>query len=182
MLTAIQTPYKGYRFRSRTEARWAVFLDVQGIKYDYEHEGYEFDGYRYLPDFWIASWNVFLEIKGRLPADEEMPRYVAFAQQAQKSLLILYGSPSEVDHRIAWCSVDRLEALDLQFAWCKAEQCEQMFIANKTWGGQAIEPLTEHDCWKYALEYNEWPVVDSCAREAFKAATSARFEFGESGI
>ena len=28
----IETQYHGYRFRSRLEARWAVFFDVMGIK------------------------------------------------------------------------------------------------------------------------------------------------------
>jgi hypothetical protein len=32
---------------------------------------------------------------------------------------------------------------------------------------------------KYLFEYHQWPTVDSIAQEAFNAATSARFEFGE---
>ena len=30
MIKAIPTEYKGYRFRSRLEARWAVFFDACG--------------------------------------------------------------------------------------------------------------------------------------------------------
>jgi hypothetical protein len=54
MIKAIETSYKGYRFRSRTEARWAIWLDAMGIKWDYEYEGYNLGsaGY-YLPDFLI---------------------------------------------------------------------------------------------------------------------------------
>lgn len=37
--TAIQTEYNGYLFRSRLEARWAVFFDAMGIEYEYEPEG-----------------------------------------------------------------------------------------------------------------------------------------------
>ena len=32
--------YRGYRFRSRMEARWAVFLDSLRIPWDYEPQGY----------------------------------------------------------------------------------------------------------------------------------------------
>ena len=32
-ITAIQTEYGGYKFRSRTEARWAVYFDALGITY-----------------------------------------------------------------------------------------------------------------------------------------------------
>lgn len=41
-IKAIQTRYKGYNFRSRLEARWAVFFDALGIKWEYEPEGFEF--------------------------------------------------------------------------------------------------------------------------------------------
>ena len=34
----IETVYNGYRFRSRLEARWAVFFDAAGIEYEYEPE------------------------------------------------------------------------------------------------------------------------------------------------
>ena len=36
----IETKYKGCRFRSRLEARWAVFFDALGIKWWYEPEGF----------------------------------------------------------------------------------------------------------------------------------------------
>lgn len=34
----IETIYNGYRFRSRLEARWAVFFDALGVEYQYEPE------------------------------------------------------------------------------------------------------------------------------------------------
>lgn len=63
MARAIETVYKGYRFRSRLEARWAVFLDGIGDHWEYEKEGYDLGpaGW-YLPDF--ASTG-FIEIKPR---------------------------------------------------------------------------------------------------------------------
>jgi hypothetical protein len=49
----LETAYKGYRFRSRLEARWAVLLDELSVKWAYEAEGFDLDGVWYLPDFWI---------------------------------------------------------------------------------------------------------------------------------
>lgn len=74
-MKAIETVYKNYKFRSRLEARWAVFFDALGIEWDYESEGYEFsDGTRYLPDFLIKEKdnesNWFVEVKGNL--DDEV--------------------------------------------------------------------------------------------------------------
>ncbi len=43
-LKAIDTEYNGYRFRSRLEARWAVFFDTLGMPYMYEPEGFDLDG------------------------------------------------------------------------------------------------------------------------------------------
>ena len=37
----IETQYNGFRFRSRLEARWAVFFDVIGLKYEYEVTNYK---------------------------------------------------------------------------------------------------------------------------------------------
>jgi len=42
MLKAIDTKYKGYKFRSRLEARWAVYFDAIGLEWEYEKEGFEF--------------------------------------------------------------------------------------------------------------------------------------------
>ena len=63
-IKAIETYYNGYRFRSRLEARWAVFFDTLGIEYQYEPEGYELnDGTRYLPDFYLPDFQCFAEVK-----------------------------------------------------------------------------------------------------------------------
>lgn len=75
-IKAIETNYKGYRFRSRLEARWAVFFDTLGIPWKYEAQGYETEvetesgpkTARYLPDFFLpalyGSGGLFVEVKG----------------------------------------------------------------------------------------------------------------------
>jgi hypothetical protein len=73
-IKAIPTEYAGCRFRSRLEARWAVFFDTLGIKWQYEHEGYQTSAGWYLPDFSISMEHVqptevefrmlFAEVKG----------------------------------------------------------------------------------------------------------------------
>jgi hypothetical protein len=59
----IETYYNGYRFRSRLEARWAVFFDEIGIKYEYELEGLEMNGVKYLPDFYLPEFRCLFEVK-----------------------------------------------------------------------------------------------------------------------
>jgi hypothetical protein len=73
MIKAIETHYKGCRFRSRLEARWAVFFDALGIVWEYEAQGYHvssmFEGggeWLYLPDFHLPALGTFVEVKGTL--------------------------------------------------------------------------------------------------------------------
>ncbi len=72
-LKPIETEYHGYKFRSRLEARWAVFFDTAGVEWEYEPEGFELpSGLRYLPDFRLHGVSidgdepesVWAEVKG----------------------------------------------------------------------------------------------------------------------
>jgi len=40
-MKALETRYNGFRFRSRMEARWAIYFETCGLAYDYEPEGYD---------------------------------------------------------------------------------------------------------------------------------------------
>lgn len=64
-IKAIETRYAGCRFRSRLEARWAVFFDSLGIEWEYEPEGFELPSGWYLPDFWLPEGQAWVEIKGQ---------------------------------------------------------------------------------------------------------------------
>lgn len=76
-MKAIQTEYKGYLFRSRLEARWAVFFDACGVEWEYEPEGYHLgNGICYLPDFLLhgvegrVSGDLYVEVKGNMTAED----------------------------------------------------------------------------------------------------------------
>ncbi len=90
-MKAIETVYNGYRFRSRLEARWAVFFDTLGVVYRYEFEGYDLDGTWYLPDFWLPELSGWIEIKGQIPTDEENEKARRLALASQKDVFILWG-------------------------------------------------------------------------------------------
>jgi hypothetical protein len=91
-IKAIETAYNGYLFRSRLEARWAVFFDAADIGYAYEPEGFDLDGLHYLPDFWLPDLQAWVEIKpgsyrrGWYRWDEEGHKYVAPKDAPAKAL------------------------------------------------------------------------------------------------
>lgn len=90
----ITTEYNDYRFRSRLEARWAVFFDSLGITYKYEEEGYDLgDGVRYLPDFWLPRHDCWIEIKKGEPSAEELHTAGLLAAQSGKWVDIFAGDP-----------------------------------------------------------------------------------------
>jgi hypothetical protein len=62
-IKAIETRYRGYRFRSRLEARWAVFLHHTRTAFEYEFEGFALPSGWYLPDFYLPEWKAFVEVK-----------------------------------------------------------------------------------------------------------------------
>lgn len=79
-IQAIQTRYAGCYFRSRLEARWAVFFDAMRIRWQYEPQGilvskrlepWSDDPPRpYLPDFLLPDLALWVEVKGHLTPDE----------------------------------------------------------------------------------------------------------------
>jgi len=73
-LKAIETHHKGYRFRSRLEARWSVVLDRLGIDWRYEDQGYNLPCGPYLPDFWLPEYGMWFEVKGCRPTGIEIAR------------------------------------------------------------------------------------------------------------
>lgn len=90
-LKAIETYWRGNRYRSRLEARWAVFMDAMDIEYRYEPEGFDLDGLWYLPDFWLPKQAIWLEIKPVEPDDGEAEKAHRLAQASQRPVLILWG-------------------------------------------------------------------------------------------
>lgn len=95
MIKAIQTEYAGYLFRSRLEARWAVFFNAMGVKWYYEHEGYELSSGWYLPDFWIPGWGLHIEVK---PPGVWCQHAEAFLNEVG-AIVVTQGLPEE-EHRV----------------------------------------------------------------------------------
>jgi len=63
MLKAIETKYKNTKFKSRLEAKWAVFFDEVGLDWLYEYQGFETGSGWYLPDFYLPELKYYIEIK-----------------------------------------------------------------------------------------------------------------------
>jgi len=94
MIKAIETVYKGYRFRSRLEARWAVYFDAMNIEWEYEKEGYDLGelGW-YLPDFWLPQSRLWAEVKPVKFSEIELSKCIKLATETKSDVLVLEGLP-----------------------------------------------------------------------------------------
>ena len=111
-MKAIETIYKGYRFRSRLEARWAVFFDALGIWWEYEPEGMVLsDGSYYLPDFFLIDMNCYFEVKrpgiqGMAEGKEAIRKISDGMESGDWAGLICFGDPMDDNVRIFCQEVD----------------------------------------------------------------------------
>jgi len=191
-LKAIETVYNGYRFRSRLEARWAVFFQTVGIKWDYEIEGFELpNGVRYLPDFWLSDLNTWLEIKPQEPSELEKlnvrmlrrngnragivigtpyahPRSFFGIEDAEYCVLFDEKEPDEPNgSRLIFVECRRCRTIYLEYRATHIEKYEAAEMVG--WGC----PNPSCDC-----EHPGMPYSDRLS-EAYQAARQARFEYGE---
>jgi len=170
---ALQTRYKGYNFRSRTEARWAVFFDTLGIRYDYEPQGYRLDGNHYLPDFWLPGMKAFIEIKGTSPTEAEISKACALAKHTKHMAYIMTGPPGSNSDENYACFPGG--GTDMPYEWCECPICSRIGLA---FYGYNARLCNCNEGSKYTiLPYGYYSRVD----RAVVASRSARFEFGESG-
>ncbi len=182
----IDTIYKDFRFRSRLEARWAVFFDELGIAWEYEKEGYEIDGIRYLPDFWLPDLGCWIEVKGDTPGYFEKKKAVKLCLASRKDVHIFIGEPYEAE---SYASLTFFEHN------LPPERISEMLADPKEYAVDCFSPegfvsdaapvyfWIENDkvvLKQRQLSKEEWSslaVVPERLHDAYAAARQARFEF-----
>lgn len=114
----IETKYNGYRFRSRLEARWAVYFDALGIEYEYEKEGYDLGelGW-YLPDFWLPEYQTFAEVKGAKFTDDEINKCICVCNNIKDSCFLLLDGPPKLKPYRGIVNLSPTHIFDLSLEW-----------------------------------------------------------------
>jgi len=170
-IKAIETQYNGYRFRSRLEARWAVFFSAVGLDYQYEVEGFEMGDVRYLPDFYIPSIDRWFEIKGKTMSIEEIKKCEQFCYRKDNENIkfsILIGAPALAQYE------DILGISEFTWEWpSRLYPSDTLILAGGLVKGEYYSRFLP-GIWKVPDASDETLV------KAVKKAREARFEFGES--
>lgn len=121
--------YEGQRFRSKTEAQYALVFDHLGIAYDYEPSVVSLAGenrkVKYLPDFWLHEHKCWIEIKNRGkegPTPEECWKAWKLAIHSKAPCFIFFGEPLGAKNHACGCAYryapDGTVSLGWQFAEC----------------------------------------------------------------
>lgn len=193
----IETYYNGIKFRSRAEARWAVFFDACGIKWEYEPEGYVVgDNLCYLPDFLIhnvgirgsekngQTFDLYVEVKGsnKITSEEieKIDKFSAVTNEEdredwdkmlknKKNILVVGSVPQNLDDMRALNNEDN----DFYSFKYIDEDTYQLYLCVKDnqllLRGSDTNYMSDIYETKYEKELEEKLAI----------ARSARFEFGE---
>ena len=178
----IETEYKGYRFRSRLEARWAIFFDACGVDWEYEPEGYDLgDGLYYLPDFLLHGvdgrdgGDLYVEVKGQM-TDLDALKINRFAEQGGKVLVV--GRLPEGDD-----AQDISEDISDRAYSCNREGWPYEFNFETIDGDHfAAHPGINKD-GRFELFGDDSSYLcdqdDRATEKAYRLARQARFEYGQ---
>lgn len=210
-MKAKETQYKGYRFRSRLEARWAVFFDALGLTWKFEPEGFDLsDGTAYLPDFFISDVDsgIWIEVKPDNCTAQELA--IAHAKARQLTFdtnirtLVVEGDPLHMTDvprfGLGGFSIfepyddngSRVVGEDHPYVFCVCPWCEKVGLEYDGRGARVCGWKSHHKTEKEALDaikhLGHWRADDKCYTynhfkivEAAISARSARFEHNQVG-
>ncbi len=207
---SLPTRYAGCHFRSRLEARWAVFFDALNIEWQYEPEGFVgcYDK-PYLPDFYLPNVHaneyggVYVEVKG---SDEALLADSSKIGEAidwgatpvsGSGLIILGDVPRPLEfgemalHSFLYHSkgvehaCGRFQKSTTGYGWqfVIAREIPQWFNGNTS---EAVPDKATTQARIFTLKYRQGNETRGHApphelNNAYTAARSARFEHGQSG-
>lgn len=194
MLKAIQTEYQNCKFRSRLEARWAVFFDTLGIEWEYEKEGFDLgEAGKYLPDFWLPKLDCWVEIKPSAPpSPDEFTKCKALAEQSGKFVFMLFSDlcPNHIEYFGEQVENEPRDSIrivgsnryfcpcgdsDGGMCWGECQECGSIHLGH--FGSHAISYDKCDEKFECPGKCNdESPRILA----AYKKAKQARFEHGES--
>lgn len=177
----IETSYRGHRFRSRLEARWAVFFDALGVHWEYEPNAYRLPSGHYLPDFLLSGLKspgeqVWFEVKPAGFCTD--PRWHELASLTGKPMISAHGMPRAPDLVVAPDSNDSYLDIegpywDQYYAFAICNSCGAIGVEYEGRAGRVCRHVDddEHDYHEHNAEH---PRIVA----AYQQALSARFDRG----
>lgn len=165
-MKAIETKYGGCLFRSRLEARWAVFFDHLNIKWEYEPEGFVLsDGRYYLPDFWLPTFchGMWVEVK---PTGDDFEMARRFCHDSKTHVWLAEGTPDVRAYNV----LEYDEETKGVYEWPGIPNADEARGENRMFGHPGYENRD------LTIDRGYWSMLGGTFMGAVEAARSARFE------
>jgi len=182
-IKAIETHYDGYRFRSRLEARWAVFFNAVGLEYEYEKEGFELSR-RYLPDFWLPQLECWIEIKGEHITERDITLCKELAEHTDTTVYLIEKLPSSKPFAIYFPREYEYETghLSRDCYWVESPCCRKIYIDDSTLNNEGYFNYGKTHWCTCLFLYSPTILIhkdNHFLEECYKLSKMARFEHGE---
>lgn len=170
----LPTTYNGIAFRSRLEARWAVFFDTLKIQYKYEPARLAVVPHGYTPDFLIPLQDRFdrvmwIEVKPSDYESHDIDKPDALACEQIPVAFIHEPFIPAGDFDACVHSIYFGGACDYDHGFCQCSRCGKI--------GFEFESRSSRlgcGCWSEA-DSEEWTGASSELVEAYKTAVLFRF-------
>lgn len=167
IIPAIPTKVLGVQFRSRLEAKWALFFDKVGWPWAYE----PFDLNGYIPDF-ILGKDLLVEIKPVLNDGTVLAAFEKIRLSGWTGESVVLGSMElEPEHEDSWCMgyiqerlypVDYLQKVAIGYASAKSTKLDlgasEGSYAGRIHGEYDGNPLAHYE-WMYARRVGQIALV-----------------------
>ena len=187
-IASIETIFEGVIYRSRTEARWAVFFATLGVAFDYEPERIELSsGESYLPDFFLSNFDAYFEVKAANDAivtAECVRARTLSADRPGQRVWLAAGAPSFTPPNILtleqWDFEVPIEAIladpenRYHFLQDRRDQGIYWLQANAVGGGFRRTFMAGGP--GQATDHVREPLMLSLVRDAYAAAATARWD------
>lgn len=191
-IAPLETRYAGYRFRSRIEARWAVFFTRLGLDWEYETQGFKVGRTQlpYLPDFYLPVLNLYVEVKpafAKKVDPEGVRRWEEFAGEVATKwengrTAIFCGpipdpdnvTPTGTPEGLEWYDNGIYIVGDCHYSWCACPAGKHFDVEFEARGGRI-----NCGCARVQDEDLYYTGNHPKILNAYAAARSARFEHGE---
>ena len=172
--------YDGWKFRSMTEARWAILLDTLNIDYMYEMNTFMLQDENkhicYLPDFYLTDLKCFLEIKNNgkhEPLPEEQYKAKLLAIDTEKDVYIAFGKvgvKDQLKYGSMWKWKGKTGELDTHYSFTQCPTCLKFDITKNG---------NIHDCTCYCEKKENYKNIfnNDCVqiKNAVKKSRSHQF-------
>ena len=175
-MTAKRTTWNGCTFRSRAEARWAVFFEMCDVEWEYEPEGVVFDdNTSYLPDFLIhgivgrGGGDLYVEVKGVMD-DVDRQKIDQFSRY--HPIYVVDSTFTTKNDKPWYDHMEEMQTVGL------GDYYTFKFIDGDQWGAY----LGINNNGQLQL-FDRWTYYDSAGEltaMAYRVAAFAKFEYGDS--